>query len=174
MTRAQNPNADLAYQMWAKMPNKTGVGSMKKLSMETGVPVKTLYDWKDRYRWRDRWAADIRVASPELVETGLANLVESWPLVTDRLIDIIANGSDKDASNAIRVYATLVGAQKNEPLAPTGQARGRLKAADVEAVEKLTRDELFAIAQQAGADHMDRALKSRSARRAGDRLANPI
>ena len=146
---------------------------MRRLSQSLGVPVKTLYDWKDRYQWIGRWLADVHAVSPHTLEIGLATLVEGWPLVTARLLKNIIDGNDKDSTNAIRVYAQLTGGDKRAPLAPTGGVRKQLDPALVDSIKELSREELWRLTTEAGAENMDRALRERSTRRTVDRLNNP-
>jgi hypothetical protein len=155
------------------MSDKTGPHAISRLSQSLGIPVKKIYDWRDRYEWTNRWLADVHAVSPVTMEIGLATLVQGWPIATARLIQNIEKGSVKDSTNAIRVYAQLTGGDKRAPLAPTAGSRTRIDPALVENVKSLTREQLWELATEAGANNMDRALRERSARRTTDRLNNP-
>lgn len=133
--------------------------------MQFGVPVKTIYDWKDRYLWKGRWLGDVHALAPEILDEGMSTLVQGWPLATARLLRIIATGSDKDAVNAIRVYLALGGAS-NRVLNPDnkGAARG-ITEASIEAVKEMTPDQLWEVAAELGAVNMDKALRLRRDRK---------
>jgi hypothetical protein len=164
MARNKSEMEEIVYQDWARLPNKMDRHAIRDLSQKHGVPIKTIHDWKDRYNWVGKWLQDVHAVAPTTLEIGLATLTQGWPLVTARLIDIIATGQAKDAVNASRVYAQIVGVDKQAPLAPDKRAIRTIDPDMIDRVKGMSREELWALAKDQGSVHMDRALAQRSQR----------
>lgn len=151
-----------AYQFWARQPNKR-YGANKKTSMHTGIPVRTIEEWIVAHDWRGRWLRDVGAVAPDILQEGLTIMVQGWPDVANRLMSVINNGTDKDATNAIRVYAAIGGVQQNQSLAPQKSGdRRNISVSTVEEVKKMTPDELWKRAVESGANNIDQALKIRT------------
>ena len=111
--RPVNAKAEDAYVAWALAPNKQR-GALVKLSQDLGVPVATISYWKQHYRWEERWVHDLQGARQRLVQEGEATLLAALRPAMERLGRIAVHGSDRDAVNAVKVFAAILGMDQSK------------------------------------------------------------
>ena len=97
-----------AYLAWATSPVKGG-GMLHRLAQDLGVKYNTLRWWKAHDRWEERWIDDIHGARVRFLREGEAVLLTALRPALERLGSIAATGNDRDAVQAVKVLAAIMG-----------------------------------------------------------------
>ena len=152
--------ADEAYLAWAMSPNK-GRTIIPTLSKELDIPERLLYDWRTRYNWEQRWVSDIQGARSRMIAEGEAVLLTHLRPGMERLGRIVATGTDRDATQALKLLAQIVG------IIDTGGNKVQVNIAGVNTdliaqAKEMSLKELKAGIQQIGQTNIDAARSKRS------------
>lgn len=103
MARPMDMRQERAYQMWATGEHREGKGWAPPISRVMSIPVRTLYDWRDRYQWDERRRADLLMVGEEATASARHRFASALHKAVSRHLKIIETGSDKDALGAIRL-----------------------------------------------------------------------
>ena len=152
--------ADEAYLAWALRPDK-GRAVIPSLSKDLDIPERLLYDWRVRFKWEERWVHDIQGARNRMIAEGEAVLLTHLRPGMERLGRIVATGTDRDATQALKLLAQIVG------LIDTGGNKLQVNIAGVSPeliaqAKDLSLRELKAGIQQIGQTNIDAARAKRS------------
>jgi hypothetical protein len=143
------PRPDLeeeGYKQFCLYPNKSDKHMMTRISQTLGIPRITCVDWRKRYEWDKRWLEDTHVMKRKYFEIGEAVLLDNLRPLMERLGEIGRTGNDRDAVQAIKVFAGITGLDQSGGVnivlnQPHNQLIAEMKDLSLQEMRKLLVDQ---------------------------------
>lgn len=170
----RDPMEGLAYEEWARMPDKMSRGALTILGGKLGIHPKKLSDWKKRYGWEVRLYGEMVAVGDKVRQAAEGFLLDEYFPALARLAKIARDAErDQDAINAVKVMSALV-----MPISPGAKHLTTPSAGDqvghgstyvdkqlVIMAKDMSRDELFSKAQEVLNQHREDSLATRQTKR---------
>jgi hypothetical protein len=159
----QEERHERAYMAFCHLPRKHAHGWAVRLHDLCGVPVPTLRKWRKDHQWDLRFGGEMARLHPELEKMGQSILWAGFGIVTERLIDIVEFGDNKEANTAIKTWSEMTGMTVRKPAQqPTLNVGVQVDVHQVKDYAKLSVEELFSQVKDRTQGQLDDTLSLRS------------
>lgn len=164
--RPRPPEEADAYYKWARMIHKADPHAIARLSQLTGIAAWKLRDWRERYEWDKRWVDETHAVSANLFKLAHATMLQNMQPVIDNLARIAREGQDRDAVNATKVFAGILGL-----ITPSGnQGQAAVSTINIDKAvildqKTLAIDEMRELAKSAAQGNIDAVHAARLSKR---------
>lgn len=101
--------AEDAYYVWATQADKSVRGSLARVSQLTGIPLHRIRYWHRAYGWDKRWVDETHAIRKNIYRESEAVMLANMRPMMERLGKVARDGSDRDAVQAIKVFAGIMG-----------------------------------------------------------------